>query len=227
DKNRQERTFQVRHSKATAFGGGNLLLQYPPFRGSELRYPCRASRSPIRSLLDRSRGLVKKTSGNAVHKLSPVMKRAIFHGLIEREDTVIPSAPARGCFSRSFNQKTGLSPIRFLARSRIPQTKVLPTSSDQPVTEIAMKVGFSDADCFNRAFHKESGLSLLPSGANAELLCFPRANAGNKIPCGRESPPLILGKEKRRPSPLSDPCLSEGIPSMPFVATVAASRTSY
>lgn len=58
-----------------------------------------------------------------------------------------------------FRQELGTTPIMYLQRYRINQAKHLLKESQQTITEIASKVGFSDSGYFSRIFHRETGLS--------------------------------------------------------------------
>lgn len=58
-----------------------------------------------------------------------------------------------------FRQELGTTPIKYLQRYRVHQAKKLLKESGLSVTEIAMKVGFSDSGYFSRVFHRETGLS--------------------------------------------------------------------
>lgn len=58
-----------------------------------------------------------------------------------------------------FRQELGTTPIKYLQRYRIHQAKKLLKESGLSVTEIALKVGFSDSGYFSRVFHRETGLS--------------------------------------------------------------------
>jgi AraC-like DNA-binding protein len=80
---------------------------------------------------------------------------------IGREDAAQYVGVSEGYLSRCFTQETGLSLIHYLTRYRLQQAKRLLSSGDLPVTEIALKVGFSDGNYFSRAFRKETGESPL------------------------------------------------------------------
>lgn len=58
-----------------------------------------------------------------------------------------------------FRQELGTTPIKYLQRYRVHQAKKLLKESGLSVTEIALKVGFSDSGYFSRVFHRETGLS--------------------------------------------------------------------
>jgi signal transduction histidine kinase/DNA-binding LacI/PurR family transcriptional regulator/AraC-like DNA-binding protein/DNA-binding LytR/AlgR family response regulator len=80
---------------------------------------------------------------------------------IGREDVAQYVGVSEGYLSRCFTQETGLSLIHYLTRYRIQQAKQLLASDEMTVTEIALKVGFSDGNYFSRAFRREVGLSPL------------------------------------------------------------------
>ncbi len=80
---------------------------------------------------------------------------------IGREDVAQYVGVSEGYLSRCFTQETGLSLIHYLTRYRIQQAKHLLSAGVLPITEIALKVGFSDGNYFSRAFRKETGVSPL------------------------------------------------------------------
>jgi AraC-like DNA-binding protein len=53
----------------------------------------------------------------------------------------------------------GTTPIKYLQRYRLNQACHLLLDSDKTITEIALKVGFTDAGYFSRLFHREMGVS--------------------------------------------------------------------
>ncbi|MBI5882837.1 MAG: helix-turn-helix transcriptional regulator [Elusimicrobia bacterium] len=62
-------------------------------------------------------------------------------------------------FVRAFSAKTGITPIQYLNRLRIDVAKQKLQSGAQPVTEIAMDVGFCDLSAFNKAFKRHAAMS--------------------------------------------------------------------
>lgn len=58
-----------------------------------------------------------------------------------------------------FRQELGTTPIKYLQRYRLNQSRRLLLESNKTVTEIALMVGFSDAGYFSRLFHREVGVS--------------------------------------------------------------------
>ncbi|CAN5605982.1 helix-turn-helix transcriptional regulator [soil metagenome] len=62
-------------------------------------------------------------------------------------------------FIRSFKAAFGETPHRYLQRRRIERAMFLLRSSDRPVTEICMEVGFSSLGTFGRTFNEIVGES--------------------------------------------------------------------
>ncbi len=62
-------------------------------------------------------------------------------------------------FCRLFKQATNLSPVEYINRVRIFKAEQLLLSTDATVTDIAFKVGFSQASYFNRIFHRYRGMT--------------------------------------------------------------------
>jgi signal transduction histidine kinase/DNA-binding LacI/PurR family transcriptional regulator/DNA-binding response OmpR family regulator len=58
-----------------------------------------------------------------------------------------------------FRQELGTTPIEYLQRYRINQSKRLLKESQQTITEIALRVGFADSGYFSRIFRRETGMS--------------------------------------------------------------------
>jgi len=61
-------------------------------------------------------------------------------------------------FARIFKDRTGMSPIAYLARIRMDNAKQLLLSTDLAVKEIAARVGYQDPHYFSRAFAKDEGV---------------------------------------------------------------------
>jgi AraC family transcriptional regulator len=62
-------------------------------------------------------------------------------------------------FCRAFKQSFGLPPHRYHTRRRIEHAKALLARPAPSVTEIGMRVGFSDTSSFTTAFRKATGLT--------------------------------------------------------------------
>ncbi len=64
-----------------------------------------------------------------------------------------------GHFSRAFKQSTGLAPHQWLQRRRIEVAQVLLSSSQMPLSDVALASGFADQSHFTRAFTRAVGIS--------------------------------------------------------------------
>lgn len=62
-------------------------------------------------------------------------------------------------FSRAFKHSTGVPPHRYQLNLRIARAKALLESTDLPVTEIALEVGYESSQALARLFRREVGLS--------------------------------------------------------------------
>jgi AraC-like DNA-binding protein len=60
-------------------------------------------------------------------------------------------------FVRAFRAATGLPPIAYLIQLRITRAAALLRTTDEPVTEIAFRLGFNDSNYFIRQFTKLMG----------------------------------------------------------------------
>jgi AraC-like DNA-binding protein/quercetin dioxygenase-like cupin family protein len=64
-----------------------------------------------------------------------------------------------GEYHRVFRRATGTSPIRYLNRLRIRRACALLASTDAPVTDIGLSVGYNDSNYFSRQFRAVMGQS--------------------------------------------------------------------
>jgi len=65
----------------------------------------------------------------------------------------------RSYFTQHFTQKTGRSPQQYLQQLRLDRAKELLCSSNLPIGEIALSVGYTDLYMFSRAFKTQIGCS--------------------------------------------------------------------
>jgi AraC-like DNA-binding protein len=65
-------------------------------------------------------------------------------------------------FTRSFNRSVGLTPHRYVIQCRVAKARELLTTTDLPLIEIALNIGFSDQSHFSRRFQELVGM---PPGA--------------------------------------------------------------
>src|SRR3954463_7160150 len=62
-------------------------------------------------------------------------------------------------FVRAFKQSMGVTPHDYLIRQRVERTKQLLSSTDMPLSEIALVAGFADQSHFSRRFRQHVGMS--------------------------------------------------------------------
>lgn len=63
------------------------------------------------------------------------------------------------CFNRRFKKEVGITPIEYLIQIRIERAKILLRRKSIPVTEIAMRCGFSSNAYFSSCFQSRLGIS--------------------------------------------------------------------
>ncbi|MNR43960.1 HTH-type transcriptional regulator YesS [compost metagenome] len=61
--------------------------------------------------------------------------------------------------SRLFKEEFGQNFVDYLAQIRIEQAKLMLKESQEPIQDIAAKIGYSHYISFNRAFKKLTGLT--------------------------------------------------------------------
>jgi AraC-like DNA-binding protein len=79
---------------------------------------------------------------------------------IDELATLVRMSPSH--FTRSFNRSVGLTPHRYVVQCRVAKARELLTTTDLPLTEIALNIGFSDQSHFSRRFQEFVGV---PPGA--------------------------------------------------------------
>ncbi len=62
-------------------------------------------------------------------------------------------------FARSFKQSVGMPPIQFLMERRVERAKLLLHTSDLPLSEIALRVGFKNQSHFTTLFRKYTDMT--------------------------------------------------------------------
>jgi AraC family transcriptional regulator len=61
-------------------------------------------------------------------------------------------------FSRSFQKAVGVSPHRYVVQCRVIRARELLTTTQLPLTEVALTSGFADHSHFSRRFHEFTGM---------------------------------------------------------------------
>lgn len=76
---------------------------------------------------------------------------------VNLDDLARLASVSRFHFARCFRSSTGESPMAFLRRLRIERAKQLLESGDQPISDIALELGFYDQSHFSRHFRRIVG----------------------------------------------------------------------
>ena len=79
--------------------------------------------------------------------VAPVAAMMLIAGLPERS------------FVRRFSKATGMSPLEYVHRLRIEETKQMLETGDAPVEAVAAEVGYQDTSFFGRLFRRRVGLT--------------------------------------------------------------------
>jgi AraC-like DNA-binding protein len=69
------------------------------------------------------------------------------------------SSPSSGKISKKYKALTGYSPIQHFIHMKMERACYLLDSGQQPVGEVAERLGYQDAQYFSRLFKKVVGLS--------------------------------------------------------------------
>src|ERR1700751_6138247 len=97
---------------------------------------------------------VKKRGGLAPWQVSRAaeMIRKNLDGNIHLSDMARECGLSVSHFTRAFRKSFGRSPYRWLLERRIDRAKALLITSQLPISDIAIRSGFSDQASFTRAF---------------------------------------------------------------------------
>lgn len=79
-------------------------------------------------------------------------------GEIDLEQTATQAGLSPFHFLRTFTNALGVTPHQYLVRTRLRHAARLLSTTDKPITDIALDVGFADLSNFVRTFHKAAGV---------------------------------------------------------------------
>lgn len=75
------------------------------------------------------------------------------------QDLAREAAMSRSSFADLFREKTGMPPIEYLAKWRMLTAGDLLLSTDRPVVDVALRVGYESDISFSRAFKRQFGVT--------------------------------------------------------------------
>jgi signal transduction histidine kinase/DNA-binding LacI/PurR family transcriptional regulator/AraC-like DNA-binding protein len=111
----------------------------------------------ITAALERKRKLNSETQRLVRQAMAYLHER--YTEPISRHDLAQHVGLVEDYLTHCFRQELGMTPIAYLNRYRISQARRLLRETEQPITEIALAVGFSDNSYFSRIFRRETGTS--------------------------------------------------------------------
>ncbi|GLX66974.1 AraC family transcriptional regulator [Paenibacillus glycanilyticus] len=97
-------------------------------------------------------------AASAVQKAIQYMKQS-FKENLTRDQLAGSISLSPGYFSVLFKAHTGVSPMRYLNKIRMDQSKLLLRNTNIPIKQVAEECGFEDSFYFSRLFQKETGMS--------------------------------------------------------------------
>lgn len=130
--------------------GVAVVLKKGLFSTNETAAHIESALTQKRNLSEDTQRLVRKAMAYIhTHYSEPISRQTIARHINISEDYL----------TFCFRQEMGTTPIKYLQRYRVNQSKILLKNSPKTITEIAMDVGFSDSGYFSRIFHRETGMS--------------------------------------------------------------------
>ena len=113
----------------------------------------------LKAALERSKRLGSEARRVARQAMAYIHEH--YRDPLSRKDLAENGSVSQEYLSTCFHRETGVTPSDYLERYRIKQAKRLLETTDQPITGVAMEVGFYDSSYFGRVFRREVGVTPL------------------------------------------------------------------
>ncbi len=119
------------------------------------------ARETLRSEIDRFPGLRFATREELYRRLHRAREHAAasFAEPVSLEELASVACLSPSHFLRSFRRAFGETPHRFLTMRRLREARRLLLTTDLPVTEVCLSVGFASLGSFGALFHRYHGIS--------------------------------------------------------------------
>lgn len=106
-----------------------------------------------------------------------------YHEPITLDDIADAAGYSRFYFIKQFKRKLKMPPMQYLMKIRIQKAVELLRSTNSSVSDIACKVGFSNANYFNKVFRKTIGVSAGAFRENKDIIGIDHLIIDNAAPC--------------------------------------------
>jgi len=106
-----------------------------------------------------------------------------YHEPITLDDIADAAGYSRFYFIKQFKRKLKMPPMQYLMKIRIQKAVELLRSTNSSVSDIAYKVGFSNANYFNKVFRKTIGVSAGAFRENKDIIGIDHLIIDNAAPC--------------------------------------------
>lgn len=136
-----------------------LEEEYPPIGA------CTASGLAYSMLMEFYNAPVARAGEETGSRLSPLVEAAV--GIIQEEFPFLEGVDelaqrlevSKAHLIRTFSRKVGLSPGKYITRTRVEYAKLLLQGGEASITYVAEASGFANANYFAKVFHRETGMS--------------------------------------------------------------------
>jgi len=115
--------------------------------------------------LEHIEAALRRSNRSATEETREIVRRAIVHIHRHYGEPLTRKEIAKGVnlsarhLDRCFREQMGITPMTYLSRFRLRQSRRLLESSPLNISEVAATVGFSDSGYFSRVFRRDMGMS--------------------------------------------------------------------